>query len=252
VTTAVPESIIPRPLNEKESTVETKSSLETIKDLCKKGFYVQALTQAQQLWGNIERWQTKEQLLVALRLYSHLGSDRKSDAILLTLWRKDKTQVDVLFKILFYKLNKLGPILAQEFLIQQQAAFAKATATDIELKADLLAFESILQRLFKNFTLSEQLLNQAIALNPDEVWYTTLKINLLLSQEQNQQASELAHQHFNENPNPFHLVTLSRAVQSAQGLDAAIALSEQHTKMFESADLWLELASLLSKVSIKR
>ena len=66
------------------------STVDSIKGLCKVGLYHDALAIAESEWGRIDTWNSREKSLIAIRLYMNLGGDRKSDALLLKLWRQEK------------------------------------------------------------------------------------------------------------------------------------------------------------------
>ncbi len=73
----------------------------------------------------------------------HLGGDRKSDALLLRLWRQEGNRPAHSNRVLFYKLNKLSPKLANEFVKKH----AQTILSVGKYKSDLLGFKSILQRI---------------------------------------------------------------------------------------------------------
>jgi tetratricopeptide (TPR) repeat protein len=229
------------------SDITSEPKLETpiadlIKDLCKVGLYLDALTKAESEWGPINSWDSPEKVLIAIRLYMNLGGDRKSDALLLTLWRKDKHCPDLLNRVLFYKLNKLGPILANEFLKEHE----QIILTVEKYKPDLLGFKSIIQKIFKNFSKADNLLDKGIIIDPSNSWLTSLKIQLLNEQLGSDGAKEQAEKHFDAYPSPYNLRVLSNIITKADGVSASIDFYEKHINRYQSANVWLEFAQLLA------
>lgn len=216
--------------------------LASINDLCKVGLYHDALTKAEGEWGPISSWNSREKKLVAIRLYMNLGGDRKSDAILLRLWRKERSCPELLNKILFYKLNKLGPILANEFVKENKSIIL----SEIKHKSDLYGFESIIQRIFKNYSKAESLIDEAIVIDPSDSWLTSVKIQLLNEQNELTEAKDQAEKHFDAYPSPYNMRVLSNVLTKIDGVSASIKLYEQHLANYQSASVWLEYAQLLA------
>ena len=225
-------------------TVSETVIKDVIDDLCSKGLYTDALTEAENAWGPISRWNSYDQIIIAIRLYMNLGGDRHSDFLLLTLWRKQKQNPNLLNKVLFYKLNKLGPILAEEFLTQHELTILE----EPQLESDLLGFKSILQKIFKNYSVADKLIEQAITINPEDSWLTYLKIQLLNDQNELIVSKELAEQHFAHFPSPDNLRVLSEVFTQFYGVKASITLYEKHVNKYQSANVWLEYAQLLASV----
>jgi len=224
-----------------EPKLET-SILEVVKDLCKIGLYKDALNRTQEEWGAIESWDTLEKQLVASKLYLNLGGDRKSDALLLNLWRKNKDNPELLVRILFYQLNNFGPIIASEFLQKHEATILQ----DKKYLSELLGFKSIIQKIYHNFSKADALLDKAITIEPSESWFTSLKIQLLSEQNDLEKAKHQAEQHFDAYPSPFNLRTLSNILTKKNGLSESIALYEQYAENYQSASVWLEYGQLLA------
>lgn len=228
--------------NSTSETVLTTPLIESITNLCKVGLYQDALMQAEKQWGPIDTWQDIEKLTIAIRIYSNLGGDRVSDALLLKLWRKHKYSADLLHRVLFYKLNRLGPILANEFLQQQESVILEG----IKLNTDILGFKSIIQRIFKNYSVADQLVEKALSLDESNSWLGSLKIQLLAEQEELDVAKPLAVKLFDSYPSPYNLRILSSIVAKSDGLGASILLYQQHAPKFQSASVWLDYAQLLA------
>ena len=220
----------------------TTSIIDSIKDLCKVGLYHDALAKAESEWGPIETWDKRESKLIAIRLYMNLGGDRKSDALLLRLWREEKNCPDLLTRMLFYKLNKLGPILANEFVKEAESIILSVD----KHKSDLLGFKSIIQRIFNNYSKAESLIDEAIVIEPSDSWLTSLKIQLLNEQNELVEAKEQAEKHFDAYPSPYNLRCLSNILTKVDGVSASIALYELHINKYQSANVWLEYAQLLA------
>lgn len=220
----------------------TTSIVESITDLCKVGLYHQALAKAESEWGPINTWRSHDQSLIAIRLYMNLGGDRKSDALLLNLWRKNKNSPELLNKIFFYQLNKVGPILTNEFVKEYESNILKLDCN----KSDLLGFKSIIQRIFKHYAKADNLLDEAIVINPSDSWLTALKIQLLSEQGELTEAKSQAIKHFDAYPSPYNLRALSNILTKVDGLTASIDLYALHASNYESASVWLEYAQLLA------
>lgn len=211
------------------SEIKSKPEIETslvssIKDLCKVGLYQDALIKAEKSWGPINTWESREQIYIAIRLYMNLGGDRLSDAIMLKHWRNDKACPNMLNRMLFYILNNKGPILAHEFAKNIEKDILKDTA----FETDFLGFKSLLQRIFKNYSEAESLLDKAITIDPTDSWLTSLKIQLLHLQNQNNEAKEQATKHFDAYPSPYNLRVLSNILRITDGADASVALYKEH------------------------
>lgn len=222
--------------------VSETSIVDTIKDLCKTGLYINALALAEKEWGPIDTWDSLDKSKIAIRLYANLGGDRKSDALLLKLWRKEKSNPDLLHRIIFYKLNKLGPILANEFLVQHESQILE----DNDLETDLMGVKSIIQRIFKNYSVADQLIKDALLLDPSNNGLTSIAIQLLNEQGELDSALEQAKVHFDSHPSPYNLRLLSGIVTKVDGIAASIALYKEQVDKFQSASVWLEYAQLLA------
>lgn len=211
-----------------------------------------ALEQAEKMWGRIDSWLifpknnvlNIEQILIAARLYSQLGNERRSDSIILRSWRKNKQHPKLVFKVLFYMLQTKGPIFASEFYQVNKEILAK----DHSLTADVYGFLSIVQRLFKNFTKSDGLLSQALALDSSlkQPWLNSLQVYLLLDQEKNELAEDLAHNNFKTFPVLPCFRAYIQVLQKNKGVGAALKLFNEHVEKFESSAIWLEYAYLLA------
>ncbi len=229
------------------SEVKQKSNpsfVDSIKDLCKIGLYRDALTKAENQWGPIQSWDSREQIYIAIRLYVNLGGDRISDAILLKYWRKDRNCPNLLNRILYYKLNNLGPILANDFVKENETHILNSKSFETEL----LGFKSILQKIFKNYSQADSLLDKAISIDPTDSWLTSLKIQLLHEQSDSIEAKRQAEKHFDACPSPYNMRVLSTILRKTDGAEASIALYKKHIEQYQSANVWLEYASLLAGV----
>lgn len=215
---------------------------DLVKDLCKVGLYQDALTKAESEWGPIESWDTLDKCFIAIRLYTNLGGDRKSDALLLKRWRNNRDCPELLLRILFYQLNKSGPIIANELLKKYEAVIF---AQD-KLKAELLGFKSIIQKIFKNYSAANSLLDEAIKIAPTDSWITSLKIQLLSEQNEFDVAKVQAEKHFDAYPSPYNMRVLSGILTKVDGVNASIALYKQHVEKYQSAYVWIEYAQLLA------
>jgi tetratricopeptide (TPR) repeat protein len=228
--------------NSTSETDKDTALTQSIKDLCQIGLYRDALQQAEKYWGSIDTWAGTEKSILAIRIYSNLGGDRKSDALLLKLWRRQKSAPELLHRILFYKLNRSGPILTNEFLHQHESVILE----DAKFKADVLGFKSIIQRIFKNYSVGEVLVNVALSVDKSDSWLASLKLQLLADQEELDTAKTLAEKHFDSFPSPYNLRVLSSIVAKFDGIGASILLYQQHASKFQSASVWLEYAQLLA------
>ncbi|MGB2742725.1 MAG: tetratricopeptide repeat protein [Cognaticolwellia sp.] len=222
---------------------QLKASVEDlVKDLCKVGLYQDALFKAESEWGPIDSWDTQEKCFIAIRLYTNLGGDRKSDALLLNRWRKNRDCPELLIRILFYRLNKSGPIIANELLKEYEAVILK----EEKLKPELLGFKSIIQKIFKNYSEANSLLDEAIKIAPADSWITSLKIQLLSEQNEFDLAKVQAEKHFDAYPSPYNMRVLSGILTKIDGVNASIALYKKHVEQYQSAYVWVEYAQLLA------
>lgn len=228
----------------KQQQKSDTSFVKSIKDLCKVGLYQDALVKAENEWGSIQSWSAREQIYIAIRLYTNLGGDRRSDALLLKYWRKDKTCPNLLNRMLYYKLNNLGPILANEFVQENEKHILIGNSVDTEL----LGFKSILQKIFRNYSKADSLLDKAISLDPTDSWLTSLKIQLLHEQSDNLEAKIQAEKLFDAYPSPHNMRVLSTILRKTEGAEVSIALYKQHVEKYQSASVWFEYASLLAGV----
>ena len=230
-----------------ESTTKTPVNAEliqSINDLCKVGLYLDALELAESKWGSIETWKADEQQVIAIKLYANLGGDRRSDAILLKAWRKNRSNAEFLYRVFYYTLNSSGPIIAHEMFKKYQDVFQPGE----KLETDILGFESIIHKRYRNYTRAEQLIDKAILINPSDSWLTSLKIQLLDDQGETEQAKIQAQKHFEAYPSPYNMRVLSNLLRKTDGAAAAITLYEQHINDYQSASAWYELAWLYSSV----
>jgi tetratricopeptide (TPR) repeat protein len=216
--------------------------VNAVLDLCKLGLYCDALSKAQKEWGEINTWTTQDQLLIAIRLYMNLGGDRKSDALLLKLWRNNKECPVLLNKIFFYKLNKCGPILTSEFVKQHDSVFSSNSKNT----SDFLGFKSIIQRIFKNYYQADMLLDKAIVIDPSDTWLTSLKIQLQFEQNENSDAQQQAENHFSAYPSAYNMRAVSNILTKREGTKASIEFYEKHINQYQSASVLFEYASLLA------
>ena len=218
------------------------SPISSIKDLCNVGRYKDALVEAETHWGSITSWKEQHQIEIAIRLYANLGGDRLSDALMLKYWRMNKTCPRTLSRMLYYVLNAKGPILAHEFAKN----FEKEILKDSTLETEFLGFKSIIQRLFKNFSEADLILDKAISKDPTDSWLTSLKIQLLHHQNLNDEAKTQALKLFEAYPSPYNLRVASNIIRVTDGLKASIALYKENIHKFQSAQVWFEYASLLA------
>ncbi len=218
------------------------SNVELIEDivkLCRKGLSHDALTLAQRQWGPIAEWDSEEKKLVAIRIYNQLGADRTADAMLLKLWRHNKTNLKIIGSMFYYTLNKRGAILAKEFLTEYEDFYK--TPEDIQL---LKVAQSILQTYFKNYSEAEKLLAEALVYDPDDAWTLTKKVKLMRLQHQDDEAENLAKKIFAESPTPLTLNCLTESLLRTRGIEAAIDAYKNNVEQFQSAYLWYRYADL--------
>lgn len=216
----------------------------SIRALNKKGRYLDAFVLAEENWGPIDSWQGLEKQILAIRLYSNLGGERKSDALLLRLWRQNRLHPELNYRMLFYKINRLGPILAKEFLETNENAIAK----DKSLIPEILAFKSIIQRSFKNYSDTERLLDEAENLSDQDNWIASLKIQLLVELNDLKLAEKQAISLLKKNVGAYNLKVLSNIIIKDRGSKFAIEQYHHYINQIQTVDCWLDLARLYANL----
>ncbi|MBF7074803.1 C39 family peptidase [Glaciecola sp. MH2013] len=212
----------------------------SITELTDKGLYKDAKRVAESKWGPIKTWAEPEQVIIAIRLMYHLGGDRLSDALLIKAYRASPEQSDLIERMLFYRLNRHGLILADDFL----QGLIPTLEKNADKEAEVLAFRSVLARELKDFTEAEMYLSDAIAKKPEDKWIPTLKVRLLLDQEQDKEALDVAKSFFAENPTVLNLRLLIMVIQKIENLKSGIAFLKEHIEAYQSCILWMQLASM--------
>lgn len=220
---------------------QQKNTIEQAKSLLKKGCYKQAKLFCESNWGPINSWIKEEQLRISSTIYAHLGGDRNSDAITLRLYRSHKSSPKVLFDYWYYKLNNFGSILAQELFDK-----TKALIINTEYTEDVIAFEAILKAQFNNFDQAEELLSNAQTQSDNKIWFETIRIRNLISQDNFEAAFDLASELYESSPRISTLRAYFNAKQQVKGLKQATSFLLNELPKYESASLWLECASSLA------
>ncbi|WP_111979445.1 tetratricopeptide repeat protein [Algibacillus agarilyticus] len=218
-----------------------------VKALIKKGLFIDALTLGEQHWGPIKSWQTIEQQLIARPIWYNLGGDRYSDVITLKLWRKHKTHADVLERMLYYVFNEKGPIFASEFLQQYREFMVGDDVNSIDgedKQADILLYEALANRCFKNFALAETKIQQAIDLKPNEAWFKTIWVRTLLDQDLVPEALTQALALLDSHTTIANVRLVVDVYKRQSDLSNALSTLQKYTTIFQSAALWLDLACL--------
>jgi len=222
--------------------INLTTQAEIIDGYCDKGLYLDALHEGQVLWGELQSWQGKEKQLIAIRIMNELGSSRQADALLLRLWRNNKSDVKVLSQIYLYKFCTLGPILTKEWLVSIKDSFQQ----NDEDKALFYAMQSTLNREMKNVALSESQLNLATSLDPTNTWFIRLQIRLLITQDNLNDAKQLSAKHYNETPSINYLKLHSFVLEESEDFNASLSFISQEITRYQSASLLLRLAQMQS------
>ncbi|MBU2114443.1 MAG: C39 family peptidase [Gammaproteobacteria bacterium] len=221
----------------------TEFNVDHYTKLADNGRYLDAQTYCLKRWGPIAGWQQLHQRKIAMRLLANLGRDRDADAILLRSWRSFQYDADLCLKMVFYKLNRFGPIVAQRFyqhhlpLLQQ----LENASTDLALTQICFYTEQ------KDFVAANQLLEQIRPLAKDYSWFNRIALNLLQEQQLYAEAAELTNRLLQLYLSDHMLLACCRALLRAQRGDAAKTLLQRHAPNYQSCRLWSELMRLSSR-----
>ena len=190
---------------------------EKLEALIDEGQFKDALDYALDEWGPMQSWQTIEQRIYSIKLSYHLGGDRLSDAILLRTYRENKQSTKILDRMMYYKLSHLGLILGSEFMQEHE----QTMLTDQTIRPQFYAFKSIISREQKDFEVAEKLLEAAQeesqkngnSTQSDMRFYRILKVRLLLEQDRDEDALDLAQNLFSAEPTVGTLRVYIQVVQ---------------------------------------
>ena len=190
-----------------------------------------------------ELWNNKKQLFLLIKLFSRLGNDRGSDAVLLKAWRRNRQDPDILLKVLFYKLYNQGPIIATRFLQTHYALLQQAT----DAQLDLAVFRIQVWSKQKNFDSATELLTELKQKAPEQLWLLRIELMLLRDQQLFQEAADLSLHYFCSHPDDMMLQAACRSLIAAQRHDEAMELLIKHAVAFQNCDLWDNLIYLSVK-----
>ncbi|MEQ3657579.1 MAG: tetratricopeptide repeat protein [Glaciecola sp.] len=221
---------------------------EKLEALIDQGQFKDALDYALDEWGPMQSWQTIEQRIYSIKLSYHLGGDRLSDAILLRTYRENKQSTKILDRMMYYKLSHLGLILGSEFMQEHE----QTMLADHAIRPQFYAFKSIISREQKDFEVAEKLLEaaqeesqkNANCTQSDMRFYRILKVRLLLEQDRDEDALNLAQELFSAEPTVGTLRVYIQVVQKIEDLKAGTNLLKAHIERFQSCLLWMQLASM--------
>lgn len=190
-----------------------------------------------------ELWQNKTQLFLLIKLFSRLGNDRGSDAVLLKAWRRNRLDPDILLKVLFYKLYKQGPIVATRFLQKHHELLQQAS----DAQLDLAVFRIQVWSKQKNFDSATELLAELKQEAPNQLWLLRIELMLLRDQQLYQEAADRSLHYFSSHPDDMMLQAASKSLIAAQRHDEAMELLIKHAIAFQNCDLWDDLIYLSVK-----
>ena len=214
-------------------------------ELTARSQYLRAWQYAESCWGPIGSWRDSQQLNAAIILLSHLGADRDSDAVLLRSWRRFPQDAELCLKVLCYKLNRFGPIIAERFSdLHQQLLQQLADPSDI------LAVAVCCQSSRKNFVEARQLLQQARDMNTGNNWLD--RIELMLLREQQLYAEELclAQQMLQRQPRVSLVLDAARALVRNQQSAEAMQLLAEYAEKFQSCRIWAEYTAIAARLML--
>ena len=221
----------------------TQFDLEYYAKLADHGLYLDAQVYCLAQWGPMASWQRPDQIKIAIRLLSNLGRDRDADALILRSWRRCKNDADLCLKVVFYQLNRFGPIRAQRFYQQHLPLLQELNNADTDLALVQICFYADQ----KDFVAANELLELIRPQAKDYPWFHRIELMLLQEQQLYPNAAELAQQLLPLYPSDHMLLACCRALLSAQRGDEARVLLQQHATKYQSCRVWAELIRLSSR-----
>lgn len=214
-------------------------------DLTERSQYLTAWQYAQSCWGPITGWRDSAQINAAIILLSHLGSDRDSDAILLRSWRRFGQDPELCLKVLCYKLNRFGPIIAERFMSQHQPLLQQLAD-----QSDVFAVRVCCQSARKNFLEARALLQQGREVNPTNSWLDRIELMLLREQLLHSEELSLAQRLLAEKPRVSLVLDVARAFVRTQQSAAALELLGAYAEKFQSCRIWAEYIAIAARLML--
>jgi len=148
--------------------------LQAVLGLYDRGLYVQALRLGTRELA-LEDWTGTEARIVAGRLASNLGAERRSCAWHSRSWRADPAHPSAILFHAYGIWRRLGPLAAWDFLEEH----AGAATWSGDAQAELLALRAHLLATFRDFERAEQELAKAEHLQPGDAWLGVMRSSVL-------------------------------------------------------------------------
>ncbi|MBU2428402.1 MAG: tetratricopeptide repeat protein [Gammaproteobacteria bacterium] len=194
-------------------------------------------------WGPVTEWGEIKQRHVAIILFSQLGVDRDSDAVLLRSWRRFPADPELCLKVLCYKLNRFGPIIAERFSAKHQTILQQLSDP-----SDLLAVEVCCQSSRKNYVEARMLLQKAREISRDNSWLDRIELTLLRDQQLYAEELHLAQQLLQRRPRVSLVLDVARALVRNQQSTEALSLLADYAVQFQSCRVWYEYIVIASRL----
>ncbi len=215
--------------------------LQAVLELYERGLYVQALRLGTRSLA-LEQWQGTPARILAGRLASNLGAERRSSAWHARSWRADPSHPVAILYHAYGKWRRLGPLAVWDFL----EAHAGAAAWSGDPQAELLALRAHLLATFRDFERAEQELAEADRIQPGDAWLGFVRSNVL--ELADEYAEALAVIDRTLAASPWFRPAVQQRVELLQLLDRtdeAIEFLAQARLQLESYAVEVQLAMLL-------
>lgn len=216
------------------------SPLVRVLELYESGQYLDSLAAGESL-GNIANWPGPEGRVMAGRLANNLGSPRLGRILHHLAYRRWPEHPYCLYYGALARWSQIGVLHAwREFGVIDMPATAEPRA-----RADWLALKALILAALRDFSRAEQLMNEALRIDPQSAWLQVEKCEILDRQDAHQSALEAAQAALELQPwfRPA-VQSLGHKLVQLNRDDDALRLLAQATKHLQSGDVWCQLGVL--------
>lgn len=215
----------------------TQTSLQDIITLADHGLFLQAQAFLPALLAS----EDVGAQLQAQRLYNHLGASRLATARLLQMWRKDKSDAQLLSAYARYLLAKRGPHAAWQF-VQEQILPLNA---DDETSAEWLSTKARTYAYLRDFSRAQELSELARRAAPDNLWIHDEWAQICDLRDDQQEAIAVVREVLQRDSQFRASIQSLAKLYSATGQDEeALALLQVSANSMESGSVWGQLFEL--------
>lgn len=223
-----------------EGSAGPASVLEKVVSLYEHGQYIDAYAAGQSL-GPLQKWRSAEGRVVAGRLANNLGAPRLSRAIHWLALREFPEDPYCLYYGGLAYWSRFGPVRTWERFRDVDMPNSAAA----RVRADWLAMKALLLSAFRDFSRADQLLIEALELDPGSSWLHVQLCEILDYQDCHEDALRAAREALKLQPwfRPAIQSAGHKLVQLRRD-DEALSLLTEATQHLQSGDIWCQLGLL--------